>query len=284
MLVFAGCEREFNQAMKSADKDVILKAADDFYNRKKYQQAISLYEYAVKFVVGTDEAPEVAYKAAYANYYDKNYRLAAHQFKNFSISYPKDPRSEETAYMVTQCYYLDSPRYNLDQSNTFDAIKEMQDYIDNYPNSDKIAQCNKQMDELNMKLQKKAFENAKTLYRITEYKAAVVAFDNVLNDYPDTSLKEDVLMYGLRSRTDLAVNSIHSLQNERINDAQAAYKNFTTLYPESQYLDEARKLNDRLTNVRKKYEETTRTLEELKKTQESKQAEAQAKEAEGQQP
>ncbi|MDR3273224.1 MAG: outer membrane protein assembly factor BamD [Flavobacteriaceae bacterium] len=278
LLVFAGCEREFNQAMKSTDKDKILKTADNFYNKKKYKQAISLYEYAVKFVVGTDEAPEVAYKSAYANYYDKNYRLAAHQFKNFAVSYAKDPRAEEVSYIATQCYYLDSPRYDLDQTNTHDAIRELQNFIDNYPNSDKISECNKQMDELNMKLQKKAFENAKTLYKITEYKAAVVAFDNVLNDYPDTSLKEDISIYGFRSRTELAINSIYALQDERINDAQTAYKNLITLYPDYQQLNEVERLNDRLTNARKKYIETTQTLEELKKTQEAKQAETQAKE------
>ncbi len=270
LLLLVSCEKRLNQALKSTDKDFILKVAEEYEKKNKYTQAISLYEYAAKFVVGTDDAPEVAYRSANLNYKDQNYRLAAHQFKNFVSSYPKDPRVDEAAYMVAYCYFIDSPEYNLDQTNTYDALRELQAFIDTYPNSDKVSECNMMIDELNRKLEKKAFENAKTLYKITEYKGAIVAFDNVLEDFPDTKLKEDVSIYLLRSKTELAVNSIHKLQNDRINEAEKTYANFIKQYPSSQYLDEAKRLNNRLENARITYQNVEKSINESKQKTEDK--------------
>ncbi|MDR1876341.1 MAG: outer membrane protein assembly factor BamD [Flavobacteriaceae bacterium] len=261
-LLLVSCEKRLNQALKSTDKDFILKVAEEYETKKRYTQAISLYEYATKFVVGTDEAPEVAYRNAYLNYLDKNYRLAAHQFKNFVLSYPKDSRAHDAAYMIAYCHYVDSPDYNLDQTNTHDALIELQSYIDTYPNSDKIAECNRMMDDLTRKLEKKAFENAKTLYKITEYKAAIISFDNVLEDFPDTKLREEVLIYLLRAKTELAANSIHRLQNDRINDAVNSYNNFIRLFPNSGYSDEAKRLNNRLDNARITYQTRENAIKE----------------------
>lgn len=264
LLLNVSCEKKLNRALKSGDKDYILKVAEEYEQKKKYTQAISLYEYATKYVVGTDYAPEVAYRNAQLNYLQGNYRLAAHQFKTFVMSYPQDRRAEEAFFMTAFCYYKDSPDYNLDQTNTVNAIKEIQSFINRYPSSDKLNECNTMMDDLTKKLEKKAFENAKTLYKITEYKGAIVAFDNVLDDYPDTKLREDVLIYTLRAKTELAVNSIHSLKNERLNDAVNSYNNFIKLYPNSEYINEAQRLNSRLENAREDYINKEKTFEESK--------------------
>lgn len=268
LMLLVSCERRLSRALKSTDKDFILKVAEEYEARKKYTQAISLYEYATKFVVGTDEAPEVAYRNANLNYQDKNYRLAAHQFKNFVLSFPKDPRANEAAYMVAYCYFIDSPDYNLDQTNTYDALKELQNYINTYPNSDKVSSCNQMIDELNRKLEKKAFENAKTLYKITEYKGAIISLNNVLNDFPDTKFKEEITIYLLRAKTELAVNSIHKLQKDRITDARKTYDYFIAQYPNSEYIDESKRLKNRLDNAELSYENTEKAIQESKSNSE----------------
>ena len=54
--------------MKSADKDFIMKVANEKYEKKKWTDALALYERLTNLVAGTDDAPEVVYKSAYANY------------------------------------------------------------------------------------------------------------------------------------------------------------------------------------------------------------------------
>jgi outer membrane protein assembly factor BamD len=89
-VVLLSCKTEMDRAMKSADKEFILKVANEKFAKKKWSDALALYDRLPNLVAGTDDAPNVVFNSAYANYYDKNYRLAANQFKNFVISFPQD--------------------------------------------------------------------------------------------------------------------------------------------------------------------------------------------------
>jgi len=51
-------------------------------------------------------------------------------------------------YMNAYCYYLNSPHYKLDQTYTENALAELQNFIDQYPESHKLDTCNLLMDKL----------------------------------------------------------------------------------------------------------------------------------------
>ena len=118
IFTLSACNRQQELAMKSADKDYILKVANENFEKKKWADALALYERLSNLVAGTDDAPNVVYNSAYANYYDKNFKLAGHQFKNFAVTFPQDPRAEDASYMSALCYYEGSMDYNLDQTST----------------------------------------------------------------------------------------------------------------------------------------------------------------------
>lgn len=207
--------------MKSADKELILKTANDYYEQKKWTQAIALYERLPNLVAGTDDAKTVIFNTAYANYYDKQYRIAAHHFKNYAVTFPEDEKAEEAAYMSALCYYNGSLDYNLDQANTESAINELQNFINAYPDSERSKNINELVDELNYKLEFKAYENARHYYKIAEYKAADVAFENVLEDFPATKLRPSIYEHILRSKYHLAMNSVFDKKEERLLSALA---------------------------------------------------------------
>jgi outer membrane protein assembly factor BamD len=81
--------------------------------------------------------------------------------------------------MSALCYYEGSMDYNLDQSSTELAINELQDFLNNYPNSERSKNINTLIDELSYKLEFKAYENARQYFKMGEYKAANVALENV---------------------------------------------------------------------------------------------------------
>ena len=215
-IALAACNKQQELALKSADKDYILKVANENFANKKWADALVLYERLSNLVAGTDDAPNVVYNSAYANYYDKNYKLAGHQFKNFAVTFPQDPRVEDAAYMSALCYYEGSLDYNLDQSNTELAINEMQNFLNNYPNSEKSKNINELIDELTYKLEFKAYENARQYFKMADYKASSTAFENVLNDFPSTKLRTKIYDYILKSKYELAVNSIYDLKKDRL--------------------------------------------------------------------
>ncbi len=219
--VVASCVSKQERAMKSADKNLILKTANENFAKKKWKNALALYDRLPNLVAGTDDAPNVVFNSAYANYYDKNFRLAGNQFKNFAISFPQDSRKEEAAYMSALCYYEGSMDYNLDQSTTQTAINELQDFLNNYPNSERSKNINTLIDELSYKLEFKAYENARQYFKMGEYKAANVSLENVLEDFPSTKLRPQIYDYIVKARYELATKSVYDLKDERIESALA---------------------------------------------------------------
>lgn len=244
--VVSSCISQQDKAMKSADKNYILKVANENFAKKKWKNALALYDRLPNLVAGTDDAPNVVFNSAYANYYDKNYRLAGSQFKNFSISFPQDSRKEEAAYMSALCYYEGSMDYNLDQSSTELAINELQDFLNNYPNSERSKNINQLIDELAYKLEFKAYENARQYYKMAEYKAANVAFENVLDDFPSTKLRPKIYDYIMKSRYELATKSVYDLKDERIESALAFTRQVEKELPNTEYAKTAQDLNAKL--------------------------------------
>lgn len=279
-VILLSCKTEMDRALKSADKDFILKVASEKFAKKKWSDALALYDRLPNLVAGTDDAPNVVFNSAYANYYDKNYRLAANQFKNFVISFPQDPRKEEAAYLSALCYYEGSLQYNLDQSNTESAITELQNFLNEYPDSERSKNITQLVDELTYKLEFKAFENAKQYYKMAEYKAAAVTFENVLEDFPATKLKPKIYDIILKSKYELAMNSIYDLKKERLDAAASYAKRVSSELPNSEYSKTADDLYAKLEEEKVKFAVVQADVEKRKAEYEAKVKNAEAKENE----
>ncbi|WP_294287184.1 outer membrane protein assembly factor BamD [uncultured Chryseobacterium sp.] len=251
--VVASCVSKQERAMRSADKNLILKTANENFAKKKWKNALALYDRLPNLVAGTDDAPNVVFNSAYANYYDKNYRLAGNQFKNFAISFPQDSRKEEASYMSALCYYEGSMDYNLDQSTTQTAINELQDFLNNYPNSERSKNINTLIDELSYKLEFKAYENARQYYKMGEYKAANVTFENVLEDFPSTKLRPQIYDYIVKSRYELATKSVYDLKDERIESALAFTRQIEKEMPNTEVAKTALDLREKLEKEKKDF-------------------------------
>lgn len=263
--LFVACNKRMESAMKSSDKDYILQVANEFYDEGKWLNALELYSRVAVSFAGTEEGVDIAYKQAMANFKDRNYRLAGHQFKTFYISNPTDPRAEEAAYQSAYSFYVDSPEYNLDQSSTYNAINELQAFINLFPTSSYVPQANAYIDELRQKLEKKAFEIAKIYYKTLKFRAAGIAFDNMLDDFPDTEFREEAMMYSLRSKYELATNySRFEAKELRLQNALTQYRLFAKSYPDSKFMAEAVKIQERINNELTKHKELAAKAESLK--------------------
>lgn len=232
--------------MKSADKKFILETANEYFAKKKWSNALALYDRLPNLVAGTDDYPNMLYNQAYANYYQKSYRVAGHQFKSFAVNFSKDSRAEGAAYMSALCYYEGSLDYNLDQTNTDLAINELQEFLNQYPNSDKISNINQLIDELSYKQEFKAYENARQYYKMGQYKASVIAFENVLSDFPATKLRTKINEFIMKSKYELAINSRFDLKRERLDNAISHTKFIEKEYPNSGLSKTALSLKEKL--------------------------------------
>lgn len=243
-LIAVSCS-EYQKISKSQDFKFKYEKALEFYEREDYYRALSLFDQVIPFYRGTEEAENIAYKYAYAYYNQREYIMGAYYFDRFAKTYPRSERAEECMYMSAYCKYKESPNYKLDQTSTREAISQLQLFINAYPGSERVENCNMLIDELREKLQKKDFEIAKLYFKMDRYEAAVKSFENLLNDYPDSNFKEDALFYTIKSYYYYASKSVRSKRKERYQEAADTYNLFIIEYPESKYSKEVAYMYDK---------------------------------------
>lgn len=190
-------------------------------------------------VKGTDRAEEVYYYYTWSEYYLGDYLLSQYHFKNYTRQFPTGKRVEECYYMNAYCFYLTSANYKLDQTTTKNALKEFQSFIDTYPESPRVDTCNTIMDKLRGKLEKKDYEIVKQYYKMDEWKAAVVSTRIFMKEYPSSLYNDEMFFMTINSYYLLALNSIYSKKEERLNGAIENYVKMLDLYPNSSYLSRA---------------------------------------------
>lgn len=244
LIVFLTSCGEFHRIMKSSNLTEQYAAAEKYYLKGDYIHAQQLFDEQITYYRGTADAEKMYYYYSYCYYGTGDYVTAAYYFKTFATTYPNSKYSRECQYMSAYCTYLDSPEYSLDQTNTLAAIKELQLYVNMYPEStDTVNLCNTLIDELRFKLETKEYEVSKLYFRLEEYKSSIVSFRNTLNDYPSTIYKEEILYYIVKANYQYAMKSIDSKKAERYQDAVDAYDEFIAAFPQTKYLKEAESIN-----------------------------------------
>ncbi|MEP1094750.1 MAG: outer membrane protein assembly factor BamD [Cyclobacteriaceae bacterium] len=240
-LTLFGCSK-FRKIQKSPDWKVKYEAALQYYEDEKYNKTTVLLEEILPIIRGTAEAELGNFYFAYAYYNQKQYILSAHHFQEFVTIYGRSEYVLEASYMHAYSLYLQSPEYQLDQTSTYEAIAAMQNFINKYPTSEYASDADKVIDELQVKLETKAYNTAKLYHKLRRYKSALVAFKNFRSDYPDSDFNEEIFYLNIETSFDLAEASIATRQEERYKSTIAFYEEFIDKYPSSEFIKEAEKI------------------------------------------
>jgi outer membrane protein assembly factor BamD len=186
-------------------------------------------------------------------YKTKQYYLSGYQFESFAAGFPKSDQVEEASFLGAKSYSMLSPVYSLDQTDTEKAIYKFQSFIDAFPNSTFLPEANTIVKGLREKIEKKAYENAYGYNKISDFKSALIALDNFIIDYPGTPYKEKALYYKLDSAYQLAINSIPSKMEERLNAAKTAYSNLLKFNSNTEFKQKADDMLERINKDLKQF-------------------------------
>lgn len=238
---FTACSK-YNKILKSQDVELKYEKALEYYANKDYQRALPLFEELIAVTRGTSRSEIVYYHYAYSYYGIRDFYLASFYFDTFTKTYPNSELVEECAFMSAYCHYMNSPIPSLDQTDTQRAIDKFQLFLERYPQTTRKDTSNALVGELVSKLEEKAFGNAVLYYDIEQYKAAVIALNNVLKTYPTTLRKEDILFMILESNYLLSSKSVSDKKPDRLKATVKSYHNFVDSYPESKKIRQAERI------------------------------------------
>jgi outer membrane protein assembly factor BamD len=241
----------FNKIQKSKDYEYKLKMADQFYDQKKYNFAQQLYEELFPIFKGTDKFEEVYYRYAFATYYLRDYLSAENLFKSFVEVFPSSKHSEEMDYMRAYTYYKQSPKVELDQTNTTKTMGFMQTFINTHPGSSKNKEASEIIDKCRAKMELKELKSAELYFTLTHYKAAAIAYNSLMNNFPESDKSDIYKLQIIKSYFEYANLSIEDKKEERYEQVITEYHDFVDRYPESKLLKEAeRYFNLSQTNIK----------------------------------
>lgn len=237
LLSVASCS-QFDKVKKSSDVNLKLTKANEYFDRKRYTQANELYHDLMPILRGTKNYEQLFYRYAYSFYYMKDWATAALYFKNFTEYFPASRDAEECEYMHALCLVKQAPKSNLDQTNTIKAMEALQSFINTHPGSKRLAEANAFMDESRRKLESKEADAAQLYFNIGQFKAAAIAYKEVINQYPESPAADYYQFMVVKSLYEYAAQSIPEKQAERYASTMDAYRELRTSFPSSKFVNE----------------------------------------------
>lgn len=251
---------KFSKVQKSTDVAYKLRMAEQYYAKKKYNQAQLLFEELFPIVKGTPQFEDLYYKYAYCAYYQRDYLNAENLFKGFAEVFPNSPRAEEMEYMRAYAYYKQSPKVELDQTNTQKTIGLMQTFINTHPGSAKNKDASEIIDKCRAKLEEKEYKSAQLYFNLGQFKAAGIAFTTLMNNFPDSDKSDEYKLQVIKSYYQYALMSIDEKKPERFEQVVTECNDFMDRFPESKLKSEAEKyLTQSQNNLKSLQNEQTKT-------------------------
>jgi outer membrane protein assembly factor BamD len=244
---------EYQKLLKSDDAELKYNKAVAYFEKGDFMRASTLFDAVASYYKGTDRSETVLNYMAKSYMGQKDYFSASEYYKTYVKTYPKGRYVVESKYMIGYCYYLDSPDARLDQTATYNAIAAFQEFLDIYPESERVQDANKLLEEMNNKLAYKAYLNSKLYYNLgnylgNNYESAVISAQNALKSFPTTICREELAMLILNSKYEQAYQSVPEKRIERYRNAIDEYYNFINEFPDGKL----RKQADKIFNESKK--------------------------------
>ena len=252
VLVVSACATEYDKLLKGHDIPTKYAKAFELYEDGKYSKAAEMFESLSIATKGTAQDDTVQFYWAMSNYKFKDYITAESNFSEFIQTFPLSPFTEQARFLYIDCLYRSTYRYELDQTPTQRALTEIYRYMSLYPDSKYIEECTKMRDDLEERLDKKAFEAAHLYYHMEDYLAAHYALKNVLKEDAENIYREDILYFIAMSAYKYADNSVASKKHERYLSFVDDYYNFVSEYPESKHRRELDNLYERVNRIIKR--------------------------------
>jgi len=239
LILSLGACSKFGKVLKSKDFEYKLKMANTYFEKKEFRQAQVLYEELFPVFKGTPQFDDLYYNYAFSHYNMRDYETAENLFKGYLEVFANSKRAEEVEYMQANCYFKQSPKPELEQSNTIKAIGMFQVFINTHPESPKSKEAEAIIAQCQTKLETKEFLSAQLYFNVGQFKAAALAYTTLINNYPDSPKGDEYKLMSIKSYFKYASMSVDEKKEERYAKVVLEVEDFQDRFPESKLTKEA---------------------------------------------
>lgn len=247
LLIIASSCSEYQRLLKSTDSELKYSKAVEYFEKKDFMRAQTLFDEVSFYYKGTERSELVLNYLARCYMGQKDYYSASEYYKTYVRTYPKGQFAPESKFMIGYCYYLESPDARLDQTATNKAIQALQEFIDVFPDNERVPEASQLIDDMFDKLAYKYLLNARLYYNLgnylgNNYESAVITAQNALKKYPSTKYREELSMLILEAKYAMATQSIEEKLLDRYRDTIDEYYSYSNEFPQGKYKKQAEKI------------------------------------------
>ena len=169
-----------------------------FFEEEKYVKASQQFNIIVDRASHTDLGDDALFFLAESYFLNKDYDLALVEFEKLVSRMGFSPYIEKSRWRICETLMLLSPNFYHDQESSKKAISQIQEFLDDFPNSEYSKDADKLINELRTRLAEKNMETGKLYVKLKAYDSAIVSYKIVVNEFYDTKFFNDANMEIIR--------------------------------------------------------------------------------------
>jgi outer membrane protein assembly factor BamD len=186
-----GCPRELPRDLPP---DELYRIGKEGFDRRKWDDAIEALQRFIFQDPSHSKSDSALYLIAESYFNKKQYLTAASEFLRLAQNRPAGPLADDSRYRACDSYFMLSPRPELDQEYTDEAIDQCRSVVLLYPGSPFAERAAQRSQELTDKLARKTYLNARYYFRRKAYDSATVYLEHLLRTYSGTSVEPEALL------------------------------------------------------------------------------------------
>ncbi len=160
--------------------------AMSLFDKKQYQKAAEAFERILFYYPSSEYVDDAQYWLSRAYLEMKDYDQAVIEFNYLIRNFPNSALVEQAHFYRAKANLLGAPSYEKDLSDLKRAIQLFDEFLTRYPNSEYTDEARKEILTARNLLAKKELENGKLYEKLKEPEAALLYYEYILNNYPET--------------------------------------------------------------------------------------------------
>ncbi len=225
------------QSLNTLTSAELFKLGTEKYEQEKYIKAIEHFQTLVYNYPGESVVDTAQYYLALSYFGDKEYEIANVEFNRLAVNYPASTYAEDAIFMKAVCLYKGTPtHYGLDQSDLLVSIKQFEEFIIDFPESNVIVEAQSYLLEAHTRLARKYYNSGVVYDRIGTYKSAEIYFQIVVDEYTDTEYAP-LATFGLAEMKFKLKE--YKLAKEKFSDFMIVFKDHFLVEKAKEYIEKA---------------------------------------------
>lgn len=162
--------------------------------------------------------------------------MAINEYREFLTFYPTNRRADYAQYKLGYCHFKQMLAPQRDQSETREAIKEFETFVQRYPNSELMGEATARLRDSRDRYSDSEYNVGYFYFRARWFPGAVDRFRAILKNDPEYTRRDGVYFYLAEAL----------VKTDKKAEALPYYERLIAEFEQSEYLEDAHKRIDEL--------------------------------------